>query len=191
MANTPPPRRICQDLARALARYAARFPEEAEAVAVMRTFLECTPAPFSRGNPDGHFTGSAFILDRTRQSILLIHHRRLDRWLQPGGHVDPLEAPFNAARREAIEETGIGALTPIETDGALLDIDSHAIPANPSRNEPAHIHHDLRYGFWGDESSRLAANAAEVRAARWRRLDHDDLDIPARVLKKLRALTDV
>lgn len=51
------------------------------------------------------FTATAYIIDK--QSTLLIHHRKLNKWLPPGGHIDPNEIPSDAAVREAFEETGL------------------------------------------------------------------------------------
>lgn len=102
----------------------------------------------SRFDP-GHLTGSAFLVVRQpRPTLLLIHHPTLARWLQPGGHVeieDDLAAHGSlaaTAARELREETGI-VLPP--TSFRLIDLDVHAIPANPRKGEPAHLHLDCRY----------------------------------------------
>ncbi|MCA1609696.1 MAG: NUDIX domain-containing protein [Acidobacteria bacterium] len=76
-------------------------------------------------------------------AFLLIHHRKFDRWLQPGGHSDPEDGTvFDTALREVREETGADALV-AGNAGRLLDVDVHPIPARGS--EPAHFHFDLRY----------------------------------------------
>ena len=81
--------------------------------------------------------------------LVVVLHRRLNRWLQPGGHVEPGELPHEAALREVAEETGLSDLSILpafDHDPALpFDIDSHAIPASPARQEPSHTHHDFRY----------------------------------------------
>lgn len=75
----------------------------------------------------------------------MTHHRKLDRWLQPGGHADGDPEPQRVALREAREESGLSALSFAQTDGMILpiDVDVHLIPSRKS--EPAHEHHDLRY----------------------------------------------
>lgn len=100
----------------------------------------------------GHITGSAIVLSEDRSKILLVHHKFLNRWLQPGGHWDPNEPdPWTAAKREAIEETGveIAEMLPAEPDDPRIPfaINTHPIPENPAKGEPAHVHHDFRYIF--------------------------------------------
>lgn len=113
-----------------------------------------------RSNMIGHLTASALVLRDNRDDraqgeeiakniqVLLIHHRALNRWLQPGGHLDHDEAPEAGARRELMEETGLTAVELLDGfDGpeTVFDIDSHLIPANPRKNEGSHYHHDFQY----------------------------------------------
>jgi 8-oxo-dGTP pyrophosphatase MutT (NUDIX family) len=71
--------------------------------------LEFSPAPFSRAHfTPGHITCTGLVLALDGERVLLVHHRRLDRWLLPGGHVESEDAAIgDAARREVIEETGV------------------------------------------------------------------------------------
>lgn len=107
--------------------------------------LERSPAPFSRKQfTPGHITATGLVLAPDRERLLLVHHRRLDRWLLPGGHVEPEDPTvLSAARREVIEETGVR----LEVDGAapLAGIDVHGIP--PKGKDPYHLHHDLIFLF--------------------------------------------
>jgi len=121
----------------------------------------------------GHVTTSAFVLDREGQRILLIHHRSLGRWLQPGGHYEAPEDLAGSALREAVEETGMRglALDPWHgTTGLPIDIDSHRIPARPDRDEPAHWHHDIRYVVRAEGDDMLRPDLREVHGAEWRAL---------------------
>jgi 8-oxo-dGTP pyrophosphatase MutT (NUDIX family) len=90
----------------------------------------------------GHITASAFVLNATHTHALLLHHAKLNRWLQPGGHLDSTDVfPHSGALREAREESGIGALELVTQQ--LFDVDVHPIPARGA--EPAHLHYDVRY----------------------------------------------
>jgi 8-oxo-dGTP pyrophosphatase MutT (NUDIX family) len=119
--------------------------------------------PFSRNHfVPGHFTASGFVLSPDGDALLLVHHRRLQRWLQPGGHIDPADAePVAAAAREVQEETAVTIAEPLPKD--LFDIDVHAIPA--ARGEPAHLHFDLRFLFHAESDAFVADD--EVLAAAW------------------------
>ncbi len=109
----------------------------------------------------GHVTASAWVLDPSGEQVLLIHHRKLDRWLQPGGHADGDADTLAVAQREVWEETGL-ATEPIIRE--IFDLDIHAIPARGA--EPEHFHYDLRYLLRPAVGSTLQINN-EVVAAEW------------------------
>ena len=106
--------------------------------------LACTPTPFSRHQyTPGHITATGLVLAPDGERLLLIHHRRLDRWLLPGGHVDRDDAEiWDTARREVIEETGVLLADSVPV---LDGLDVHGIPGK--RGEPYHLHHDLIFHF--------------------------------------------
>lgn len=91
-----------------------------------------------------------------------MHHRRLERWLLPGGHVEAEDREiWDAARREVIEETGV-VLVPHGLP-PLAGLDVHGIPGNG--REPYHLHHDILFAFQAArEALRLSA---ESRALVW------------------------
>ncbi len=123
-----------------------------------------TPRCFDRAFfTPGHVTGSAFVVDTASGRVLLHHHRRLDRWLQLGGHDEGEHDPLQTALREAREESGLRDLTPLQT--AILDIDVHEIPAG--RSEPAHLHHDVRYALRTTTPDAIAQDEAESLALQW------------------------
>ena len=88
----------------------------------------------------GHFTGSAWLVSADGERVLLTHHRKLDRWLQLGGHADGDGDLAAVALREAKEESGLSGLT---LEGSIFDLDRHLIPARGE--EPAHWHYDVRF----------------------------------------------
>ena len=119
-----------------------------------------------RSTLDGHITASAWVLNAQHSHALLLHHAKLNCWVQPGGHLDDSDvSPAAGAWREAREETGLAALQLVDEN--LLDVDVHAIPARPS--EPAHLHYDLRYLIISPDS--MVTISDESLGARWILLD--------------------
>lgn len=133
----------------------------------MVTLLTQTAAPFHREQVDpGHITASAFVLDPDSRDLLLIHHQKLGLWLQPGGHVDADDVDiFSAARREVAEETGLTDVDVLPGTPTLLDVDVHAIPANPRRGEGPHEHFDVRILLRA--RTREIAAGSDALDARW------------------------
>ena len=176
-----------------LAGYLRRFPGETVRLAALQAQLdEDAGDVFSRTNMRGHITTSAFVLDPGLQQVLMIHHRTLGRWLQPGGHHEAGQSLWESAVREAAEETGVSALSlhpahPEFGPALPLDIDSHAIPANPRRGEDAHWHHDYAYLQIAPLDAVLLPKLDEVSGVAWRRLDELDDARFRRLALKLRA----
>lgn len=134
-----------------LARYREAFPHEADVadriVALVEEHIDC----FDRTCRPGHVTAAAWILSADRRRVLLTHHRKLNRWLQLGGHTDGQWQVEEAALREAREESGLRHFEFVRIEGALLpfDLDVHTIPARYDAAgglvEDAHEHHDIRF----------------------------------------------
>lgn len=156
-----------------LDEHARAFGVPADRHAILRRQIDSGDHIHSRRTFPGHVTTSAFILDVPGLRILLIHHRSLGRWLQPGGHYEAPESLAGSALREALEETGMRGLAVDpwhETSGLPIDIDSHRIPARPERDEPEHWHHDIRYVIRAEEGDALLPDLREVHGAEWRAL---------------------
>ncbi len=107
--------------------------------------LQYSENPFSRHQfTPGHITCTALVLHPSERAVLLMYHHRLNRWLLPGGHVEPDDLSLrHAAAREAMEETHVqlGEIS----HSVLAGIDVHGIPRRS--NEPYHLHHDLLWAF--------------------------------------------
>lgn len=122
-----------------------RFPTDAH----LRTRLE------------GHLTASAWIVDASGTRALLTHHRKLNRWLQLGGHCDGDANLAHVSLREAIEESGIEGLT---IDPTPIDVDVHTIPARA--NEPEHFHLDTRFLVMAPPGAQIVVSD-ESHALAW------------------------
>jgi len=155
--------------------YLTCYPAEKERLQTFISYLGRNESGqlYSRKNFDGHITASVFVLDETYTKLLVLHHKILDRWLQPGGHIEQIDQNLlSAAYRECEEETGIASsfLTLLHSDSAEpipFDIDSHRIPANDKKNEAAHYHHDIRYLFVYKGDKQIAINASESQGFQW------------------------
>ncbi len=140
---------------------------EARHRADMLALLAAGGDPFSRHcyHP-GHFTASAVVLAPDGSSLLLVHHRKLGFWVQPGGHIDlgDKDVPA-AAAREVGEEAGVTGLEPL--GDSLFDVDVHTFRAHG--DQPTHLHFDLRFLFRAPTADLRPG--PEVAGARWVPLD--------------------
>ena len=153
-------------LAAGLLAHRARDDKEVADLARIVAFVAHHSDPFDRRIVEGHLTGSALVVAAQGDRVLLLHHRKLARWLQPGGHADPGEQEgADVALREAREETGLHDLRLHPTAPRPLDVDVHLIPARGS--EPAHEHLDLRYLVLAPADAPLRRAEAEAQALRW------------------------
>ena len=128
-------------------------------------FCADNPDALHRTCLEGHLTASGFVVDTATDSVALIHHRKLDLWLQPGGHADGEGNLALVARTEVHEEVGLSGLTWVLP---AFDLNVHRIPARA--DEPEHLHLDLRFlalvgdGIAGNE---LTVNHTETRGSGW------------------------
>ncbi len=182
------PREGNSALVAALREYKARWAGEGEIVDLFIALLGDDKNPYRRERLDGHFTASAWLVSADRRRILLTHHRKLDRWLQLGGHADGDRNLARAALREAGEESG---LTGLSVDHALFDLDRHWIPEYVG--VPAHWHFDVRYVVHaGDDEDFVVSD--ESHDLQWRDIaalvDDEDADPSLRrMAEKWLALT--
>lgn len=147
----------------ALDRYRAESDEEAADLARARDLLAGSD-PWSRSAPM-HVTGSALVVHPPTGRVLLRWHERQQAWLQVGGHADPGETdPFVTARREGIEETGLGDLRAWPGPEPTL-VHLVAVPVPAGKGEPAHEHLDVRYLLATDTPDAIEPETPEARLA--------------------------
>lgn len=142
--------------------YQTEWEEEKEMHGKMVEFLQREPNAYHRSCLEGHMTASAWILNETNDSVLLLHHAKLNKWLQPGGHADGDENLAGVALKEAEEETGLKSVRLSSDD--IYDIDIHKIPAR--KQDPEHFHFDVRFLLKADINEPLIQNE-ESNALKW------------------------
>lgn len=144
-----------------VANYIDLYTNEADPQRVLK-FLQEESNLFGRDSKAGHITCSSWVLDYERTHALLVYHRHLNRWIQPGGHIEPYETPQQGALREAMEESGISGLKLL--DQRLFHINIMNFPAG--KDGPSHLHFDLRYLIQAPKEAILSA-PKEVGGAKW------------------------
>ena len=145
-----------------LRRYAPPTADRASNLERILSFVEGEPACAERTHQFGHLTGSAWVVNKARTKALLLHHRKLNRWMQPGGHADGELDLLAVALREAREESGLSSIVPVS--GEVLDVDVHEIP--PFKDIPAHYHFDVRFLLVADDSEVPTQNE-ESNEVKW------------------------
>jgi len=143
----------------ALDAHPAGDEREARSLDVVRDRLRSLPSPFDRAAGPVHVTASAVVVGT--RGVLLHRHRRLRRWLQPGGHLDAEEWPQDAALRECVEETGLVVHHPAPGP-YLVHVDVHDAA-------DGHVHLDLRYLVLGPDRDPAPPpeESQEVAWFRW------------------------
>jgi len=163
-----------------VASLARAFSDESDGAAcksfeLILMLLERSPSPFSREQfTPGHITTSGLVVSPDGERMLIVHHRRLERWLLPGGHVEVSDSSIErASAREILEETGVAV-----SDGVLGGADVHGIPGKG--HEPYHLHHDLLFRFRA--TSEVLQVSEESHAVAWcRPSEFDRYGIPGNV----------
>ena len=117
-------------------------------------FVNTVPNCFERSNLYGHVTGSAFIVDASGTQTLLMHHKKLNIWVQLGGHADGDHDVCRVANKEAEEESGITNFTLLSPQ--IYDLDVHVIPER--KMEPEHFHFDIRFLFQAPKDAQPIQN---------------------------------
>lgn len=143
-----------------LAKYMPDSPSQAHLQTQFRDFISANPDCCERTLATGHLTGSAWLVSVDGLRAALMHHAKLGRWLQPGGHADGNADLAGVALREAEEETGLTGL--LLTPG-IYDLDRHEIPSRGS--DPSHWHYDMRFVVRAGSCEQFIQNAESLALA--------------------------
>lgn len=150
-----------------LQNYQTTFKEETEFQKQMIDFLTQNDDFALRSNLIGQLTGSAWIVNKEHTKVLLIHHKKLNKWLQIGGHIEDTDQNIEeTVLREIEEESGISNVKLLSSSSNLIyDIDIHTIP---QKNDIAeHLHFDIRMLVEADENEALIPQNEEILAIKW------------------------
>ena len=118
---------------------------------------------FSKDNTKGHFTGSAWIINPAKDSVLMTHHKKLNMWLQLGGHADGDNNLINVALRESEEESGFSNFKLLSEE--IFDLDIHEI--EPMNDDPRHFHYDVRFLLEADPIKSEIIVSDESHDVKW------------------------
>jgi len=151
-----------KNLIEMLQKYAPVASEEVNAKKAIISFVKTHEDCFERSLEKGHITASAWLLSGDLSKVLLMHHAKLDIWVQLGGHCDGNPDVLAVAVKEAQEESGIKAISPVREE--IFDIDIHLNPAN--RSEKEHYHYDIRFLLQVTSNEKIVQNP-ESKCLRW------------------------
>lgn len=154
-----------------LTEYSPTYPEEKVYKEQMLTFIKHHPNCFDRSLELGHFTASAWLINKDNSASLLLHHKKLNDWFQLGGHADGDHDLLAVAIKEAQEESGLLNIIPVS--GEIFDIDIHMIPANSK--DKAHYHYDVRFLLQHISDEPIVQNH-ESNELRW--ISKDRMNLP-------------
>ena len=146
-----------------LNEYLVNHPDESIKVNKILDFIKNHNNCFARNNWSGHFTGSAWVVDTTRNWILMTNHIQLNMWLQLGGHAEGNSNLLSVAVKEAREESGLENFKILSKK--IFDLDIHQIPV--FGKNPSHLHFDVRYILEAKHEADLLVASNESHEIAW------------------------
>lgn len=126
----------------------------------------------TRQNKYGHFTSSAFVLNKERTKILMVYHKIYNSWAWPGGHSDGDSNFLNVAMKEAKEETGIKNVIPIFKNIYSIEIISVNGHEKSEKYISSHVHLNVTYLLEADENEKIHIKEDENSGVKWVPIDN-------------------
>jgi len=143
----------------------AAYPENDNHKKQMLLFLEEFEDFWTKENQKGQITASCWVVNKNRTNTLMTHHKKLNRWLQIGGHLEAEDdSIIEACLRELKEESGLTQFTLLQEN--FFDLDVHNIPES-KKGIPAHIHYDIRMLFEANENEEILFDKEESNSIVW------------------------
>lgn len=139
-----------------LTNYRTHIITEAGYVEQAKRFISLHEDCFHSELLPGHVTGSAWVVNQTRDKALMLHHKKQNQWFQPGGHADRDADIRRVALRETSEESGLDPEHIHLVSEQIFDVDIHTIPA--SQYGPRHDHYDIRFLLEVDDRVEIPGN---------------------------------
>lgn len=161
-----------ENLLKLLNRYTSLYPEEIEHKDKIISFIKENSDCFNRSLEIGHITASAWLVNEKNDAVLLMHHAKLNKWLQFGGHADGNPDVKAVAIKETIEESGIEESNISFVMDDIFDLDIHTIPQ--TNNEKEHLHYDIRFLLKVTKEVEPVGNM-ESKEIRWFKKDCSNL----------------
>ena len=155
-----------QNLKQLLKSYIQKNPYEVNAIKMLN-FFDNHDGCFEKDNLPGHFTGSAWVISPDKNKILMTHHKKLNMWLQLGGHADGEKDLKLVAIKEAKEESGFNNFSILSEE--IFDLDIHKIES--INEEPEHLHYDVRFLLEADPNEQDIIISEESHDVKWIHLD--------------------
>ena len=177
-----------KNLKQLLKIYIQKNPYEVNAMKMLN-FFDNHDGCFEKDNLPGHFTGSAWVISPDKNKILMTHHKKLNMWLQLGGHADGEKDLKSVALKEAKEESGFNNFSILSEE--IFDLDIHKIES--MNEEPEHLHYDVRFLLEADPNEQDIIISEESHDVKWIHLDdvleYNSEKSISRMVKKTKTLS--
>ena len=177
-----------KNLKQLLKIYIQKNPYEVNAIKMLN-FFDNHDGCFEKDNLPGHFTGSAWVISPDKNKILMTHHKKLNMWLQLGGHADGEKDLKSVALKEAKEESGFNNFSILSEE--IFDLDIHKIES--MNEEPEHLHYDVRFLLEADPNEQNIIISEESHDVKWIHLDdvleYNSEESISRMVKKTKTLS--